>query len=287
MPMPALESPCPLIAVDVGNSRIKLGLFDRAASAALLPEPQELLELPLSHRTGRFDSKPFQAWCDRHLSAAADWYVGSVRSGAAEQFAAAVAQAAKSARCDWHPRHLTNRDLPVEIQVEAPERIGIDRLLAALAANAIKSHNRAAIVVDLGTAITVDLVTEAGAFAGGAILPGLAMAARALHEQTDRLPLVDVDKWDPLPPPVGKATEPAIQAGLFWGTVGAIRELVDRLSTGLAEPPQLLVSGGASAAVLGQLHSTARLEIRHLPHLVLSGIALLDRCEQTSSRTVR
>ncbi len=65
--------------------------------------------------------------------------------------------------------------------------------MAALAANRLRQADRAAIVIDLGTAIKVDVVTSDGAFAGGAILPGLEMSARALDEQTDALPRVAVD----------------------------------------------------------------------------------------------
>ena len=84
-------------------------------------------------------------------------------------------------------------------------------------------------IVDVGTAITVDLVSADGAFLGGSILPGIQMAARALHHFTDLLPLVNVSDLSTPPPPLGTSTESAMQAGLFWGAVGAIRQLIDQL----------------------------------------------------------
>ncbi len=99
----------------------------------------------------------------------------------------------------------------------------------------------------MGTAITVDLVSADGAFLGGAILPGIAMSARALHEFTDLLPLVDLAELAAPPPALGTETEAALRAGLFWGAVGGVRELMGQLAG--PERPQVILTGGASAAV--------------------------------------
>jgi type III pantothenate kinase len=147
--------------------------------------------------------------------------------------------------------------------------------MAAFAANRLRRADRAAIVVDLGTAIKVDVVTREGAFAGGAILPGLAMSARALDEQTDALPRIAVDRWQSPPQALGKSTEPAIEAGLFWGAVGAIRELVEQYANEFGPSPDLFASGGASQLVAGVLSQRNGLQVVHVPHLVLGGIALL------------
>lgn len=274
--MHAHKHPPTLIAVDIGNSRIKLGQFDRAETTAL-PEPHDVLELPLLNRSGKFDVSPLAAWCSKQIADASEWLVGGVHQGAVEHFTTAVAHTTAESGHDSTLSRLTYRDLPMKIDVVAPERLGIDRLLSAYAAEAVKPRDRAAIVLDLGTAITADLITEAGTFAGGAILPGLAMSARALHEQTDALPLVTVEHWNPPPPPIGRSTEAAIESGLLWGTVGAIRELVERLAADLSQPPLVLVSGGAAALLVDQLGRAGGSEVRHLPHLVLSGIALLGR----------
>ena len=125
-------------------------------------------------------------------------------------------------------------DLPLEVKLPRPDMVGVDRLLDALAANALRQPGRPAVVVDVGTAVTVDLVSAAGAFLGGAILPGIAMSARALHEFTDLLPLVDFSELAAPPPALGTETEAAMRSGLFWGAVGGVRELIGQLAGGAA-----------------------------------------------------
>ena len=137
-----------------------------------------------------------------------------------------------------------------------------------MAVNRLRDAGRPAVIVDVGTAITVDLVSADGAFLGGAILPGIAMSARALHEFTDLLPLVDVSELAAPPPALGTATVAAIRAGLFWGAVGGLRELIGQLAG--AERPEVILTGGASPAVAELLGQSARL----VPHLTLAGIAL-------------
>ena len=91
-------------------------------------------------------------------------------------------------------RVLTAADLPIAVGLEHPERVGLDRLAAAAAVNRLRSPDRGAIIVDTGSAVTVDLVSADGIFCGGAILPGIDMSARALHEFTDLLPLVSLNE---------------------------------------------------------------------------------------------
>ncbi len=148
--------------------------------------------------------------------------------------------------------------------------VGVDRLLDAVAANRLRQPHRPAVVIDVGTAITVDLVAADGAFCGGAILPGIGISARALHTFTDLLPLVEMPELSVPPPALGTATMPAIRSGLFWGALGAIRELVAQLTRGLGGDPQIFLTGGGSAAVAQLLGDAAQ----YIPHLTLAGIAI-------------
>jgi type III pantothenate kinase len=285
--MPPHDFAQDLIAVDIGNSRIKLGRFGRVSGSraravvgdepngATLPEPTATLELPLASRTGEFDRQHLAAWCGENSSAGATWLVASVHRAAAEQLIAAARGLKTLATAERSFHLLTYHDVPLAIDVDLPERVGIDRLLGALAANHLRQRDRAAIVVDLGTAINIDLVTAAGAFAGGAILPGLSMSARALEEQTDALPHVAIERWHEPPEPLGKATVPAIESGLFWGTVGAVRQMVGLFSGGLKTPPDIFVSGGNAPLIVEQLKPAGLSSVTHVTHLVLGGIALL------------
>jgi type III pantothenate kinase len=149
--------------------------------------------------------------------------------------------------------------------------VGIDRLLDGVAANRLRDPDRPAVVVDVGSAITVDLVSREGAFLGGAISPGIAMSARALHEFTDLLPLIDMSELTLPPPALGTSTVSAMRSGLFWGAVGAIRQLIECLTADAASEPEVFLSGGAGPAVASLLGKPAR----HVPHLTLGGIALV------------
>ena len=274
-----------LIAVDIGNSRMKIGRFERSAKEAVseterprssgesLPEPTQIFSLPIDNKSGDFDVEKLIAWCRENAAGETLWLEGSVHRAAADRLTAAVASWAKRSELECRIRWLTYRDVSLRIDVDEPGRVGIDRLLGALAADRLREPGRSAIVVDLGSAVTVDLLTADGAFAGGAILPGIAMSARALAEQTDALPQLAIDTLEKRPAALGKSTSAAIEAGLFWGAVGAIRELVAQLSAELAQPPEIFLTGGASPQVAELLGFSQ--SVRHVPHLVLSGIAMM------------
>jgi len=139
------------------------------------------------------------------------------------------------------------RDLPVPIntKVREPEKVGTDRLLAALAARELRGAP--CIIVSAGTAITVDLVDPQGCFAGGAIAPGFHLSARALHEETAMLPLVE-----PARPvePAGRDTAEAVQSGVYWSCAGGVVALVERFkeSPGCGGAP--VVCTGSDASIL-------------------------------------
>jgi type III pantothenate kinase len=253
----------PLVAVDIGNSSIKLGLFEAYCDAAGLPEPARIARLA----TSAWENDLVE-WIGMLPAGACQWRVASVVRNAPVEITALVA--ARRPRDTM--RELKAGDLPLEVRLVAPERVGIDRLLAAVGANRAREADRAAIIVDLGSAITVDLVAVDGAFLGGAILPGVAIAARALHEQTDGLPLEGAPSFDAPPAPLGASTRDALQSGLCWGAVGAVRELVARLSTGFDQPPEVLVTGGDAAGFAELLGGGTRC----IPSLVLAGIVLAE-----------
>lgn len=256
----------PLVAVDVGNARIKLGLFP-ATNDAAVPEP--LRTLPLVGESPAFDQiGPWLAESSCACEAAVyEWRIASVHRPAASRL------------IDWLREHrptesvtlLCSDDLPLEVRLPRPDMVGIDRLVDAVAVNRLRPAGSPAVIVDVGTAITVDLVSADGAFLGGAILPGIAMSARALHEFTDLLPLVHTSELSVPPSALGVATAPAIESGLFWGTVGAIRELVRQLERETShERTAVFLTGGAGAAVAPLLGA----EAQYVPHLTLAGIAL-------------
>lgn len=167
--------------------------------------------------------------------------------------------------------------IPVTADVDYPSKVGIDRLLNAYAAQFLIAPNQAAIIVDSGTATTVDLVTPGPVFRGGSILPGLRLSARALHDYTARLPLVDVDEsLAQLPTVPGRNTEHAIMAGLFLGQLGAVREIVSGLQDAVRElapqcgQPRLIISGGGGRQLTSHLPDAL-----YADSLALHGLAWL------------
>ncbi len=259
----------PLIAVDIGNGFVKLGTFAPQPDAGL-PEPKVVARLNSREGLDKLtEALPAEQGC---------WFVASVHRAAQERLAAWV----EAKRPDDAYRRIDHNDVPMPIKVESPERVGIDRLVAAVAANRLRAADRPAIVIDAGSALTVDVVSAHGEFLGGAILPGLTMQAKALATQTDLLPLVNVTDEAKEATVVGRTTEEAIRSGIVWGTLGAVRELVARISHELQADPQLFISGGGAA----QLRELSTNNVTLVSHLVLAGIAITARhCETGHTST--
>ena len=181
-----------LIAADVGNARIKLGLF-ATPCAATFPEPLRVLILSAEQP----ELERIEPWLADQRRGELAWWIASVN------------RPADARLTDWLRKGrplepvtlLSAKKLPLEVRLPEPERVGIDRLVDAVAANRLRRPDCAAVIVDAGTAITVDALSPEGAFLGGAILPGMAMSAQALHEYTDCLPLVDPSQLRAPPPP--------------------------------------------------------------------------------------
>ncbi|GMU80866.1 MAG: hypothetical protein AMXMBFR47_07370 [Planctomycetota bacterium] len=158
--------------------------------------------------------------------------------------------------------------LPMEVDLLNPEEVGVDRVCSAAAA--FERLKTACAVATFGTAITVDCVSEDGHFLGGAILPGLRMSCRALHEFTARLPLVTPGLPDDV---IGRSTQDAILNGVIHGAIGAVRELVERYATSLKRWPTLVMTGGDAALLMPHVDFVDAV----VPDLGLIGAALAYR----------
>lgn len=154
---------------------------------------------------------------------------------------------------------------PIEIEnrYENPQEVGMDRL--ANAVGGIKALGPPVIIVDFGTAITLDLVDKNGAYAGGVILPGMEISAEALFKRTSKLPRVSL-----LPPPnaLGKTTITSIQSGLFWGTLGSVESLIRRLWKEIGCDTRVIVTGGGAAELIPEMPYVDLFD----PYLTLRGL---------------
>ncbi|MBX5467014.1 MAG: type III pantothenate kinase [Firmicutes bacterium] len=161
---------------------------------------------------------------------------------------------------------------PIEIQPPGygmavdyvpPDSLGADRFVNALAA--WHKVQAAVVVVDVGTTATVDAVSWEGRFLGGAIAPGPHFLAQALAQGTAKLPLVAPTIPDLA---LGRNTAAAVSVGVGHGFVGMVRELVTRTWKALGEEAPVVLTGGWSQRLLPWLHFPARLE----PKLTLDGL---------------
>jgi len=155
------------------------------------------------------------------------------------------------------------RPLPIEIRVVRPEQVGHDRLANAAAAHA--RAGRAAIVADVGTAITVDAVDGAGAFLGGTIGPGPRAALEGLRAAAPHLP----DPGDLEPDGVlGQTTREAMAAALRYGFAGTLDRIFEEMSEALGGGPALFLTGGGAEGLAG----VVRVDVELVPHLTLEGV---------------
>ncbi len=155
--------------------------------------------------------------------------------------------------------------VPLKVKIDKPESVGTDRLCCAAAGYLIEGG--ACAIADLGTAITVDCVNSEGHFIGGAILPGLALQAGALAEQTALLPRIAVERP---PSPLGQDTEQAIRSGIFYGSIGAIKGLVESYASILGHWPVLFLTGSDAPLIEESLEIADKV----VPHLCLRGVVL-------------
>ena len=138
-------------------------------------------------------------------------------------------------------------DLGIEILMDRPEQVGADRLVNAVAAH--DRYREPVIVVDFGTATTFDIVDARGNYAGGVIAPGINLSLEALYRAASKLPRVEIRRTEKI---IGKATIPAMQSGIFWGYVGLIEGLIQRIRAELGEPTMPVIATGGLAPMFAE-----------------------------------
>ncbi|MFO0981611.1 MAG: type III pantothenate kinase [Planctomycetota bacterium] len=232
----------PVLLLDVGNTRVHLALSAPNLWRRLDVAHQQLQRFP--ERVGEWllGARP------------AVIAISSVHDDAARSILAALPQA--SAQVVSFRSHA---DLPLAaMHVRSPHTVGMDRLMNVLGARV--QAPGAHVVLDFGTALTLSVLDASDGFLGGAIAPGRALMARALHQGTAALPEVDATADCP-PAPIGKDTRAAIAAGLWHGLIGAARELI---RGALAQPglaaATVWATGGDAERVAPALAEVTRID---------------------------
>jgi type III pantothenate kinase len=242
-----------LLTLSVGNSRLSLGVF---AAGALV----HTARIPHDHRAD-WPGKIKDAWSRIESKENAAIAGASVNPSILEPLEHAVAEATNH-KIEWIGRDL---DVPIKVTTDNPTETGVDRILNIAAAYEQMGHS--CVVVDAGTAITVDCCNDAGEFLGGAISPGLNLMLDSLHTGTAKLPRIQFHNPKDI---FGKSTEDAINSGVYHGIRGMVKELVENYATELGHWPDLIATGGDAEKLFKDwdlIHAIA-------PDLTLYGIAL-------------
>jgi type III pantothenate kinase len=161
-------------------------------------------------------------------------------------------------------------DTGMPVRYDAPDEVGADRLVNGIAAfeRYGRPSARPVIVVDFGTATTFDAISERGEYLGGAICPGVSISADALFQRAARLPRVEVRKPASV---IGRTTIASMQAGLFWGYVDLVEGLVRRMRRELGEGAACVATGGLAEIIAPETSLIEAVD----PDLTLLGLRLV------------
>ena len=249
-----------IIAIDIGNTNIGVGLF-------LGDEEKSIESIPGKSRA-KLTERLKSAW--EQIPAAQSSIEGKrdgviVVSSVKPAWTKLVEEIVKDELGEIPLIIGKDIPLPITCWIDEPDKVGTDRVVAAAAAYDVVGD--AVIVVDCGTAVTIDLVDERGVFKGGVICPGFEISAKALKDNTAQLPKVEISKPAG---PYGRNTTEAINCGIYYSAVGAIQEIIRRYAEELGKWPQTVITGSAAKVIADDCSFIDN----YVPHLVVNGIVL-------------
>ncbi len=250
-----------LLAVDVGNTQTHVGVFRR----------DELVHEWRAATEPRRTADELALMFGEFLSLAGLSFSREITAVAIASVVPRVTQELRTMTLDYfgfsglvvEPGVKTG----IAVKIDNPREAGADRI-----ANSVAAHemfpDEAVIVVDFGTAINFDVVTQAGEYVGGALAPGLDSSASALFSSTARLPRVEL-----VPPlgAIGRNTEAAVQSGVVFGAAGLVDGLVERIVKELETDARVVATGGLAQMVVNHCYRVEHVE----PNLTLIGLRLI------------
>lgn len=250
-----------LLALDIGNSAVKAGLFEDDELIRVTSVDPPASSWPPASRHWR---EALAAFLD---DSTVDWIgLVSVVPPRTESVTTAVRSLTEGPVTSVH----LDMPLPFTLNYETPDTLGMDRLAAAAAGwvGYGRESPQSVLVVDAGTAVNYEVIHRDGIYQGGAIAAGPALTREALRAGTAQLPTVPLTFPEQ---PVGQSTRTALQTGLMGGLVDSVRGMRGRLAQPLPDSPRLVLTGGWSRLLADHLDA----EVQHAPHLVLRGVRLL------------
>jgi len=252
-----------IIAVDIGNTNITIGLF-------LKGKEEFIKSIPGKSRAKLTDCLK-SAWGKIPVAKSSKEkkrngviVVSSVKSVWTETIRKIVKDSL------GEKIYIIGEDIPfpMDLSVKEPGKIGTDRVVSAAAAYAVTE--KAVVVADFGTAVTIDLVDDRGVFVGGVIFPGFEISAQALKQNTAQLPKVKVTKPKL---PFGQNTTEAINCGLYYSAVSTLQEIIRRYAEKIGIWPETVITGAAAELVKDDCDFIDS----YVPNLVVKGIVLAYR----------
>jgi pantothenate kinase, type III len=215
-----------ILAIDIGNSSVKFGLFERERLISRFSVP--------TVRTQNAD-EIYALIRNENLQEVSAIIISSVVPELRQSF---EILGEKFLRAETV--FLNNGfDFGLKILYNPPEKLGVDRICAAYAAT--EKYGAPVIVCDFGTATTIDAVNAKREFSGGIITPGIQTLSDALFLRASQLPHVEIKKPETV---FGKSTVECIQAGVFFGYIGLTEGILRRMLAELGEKPQIVATGG-------------------------------------------
>jgi len=248
-----------LYTIDIGNTNITIGVYDgdeRTASWRIATNHERM---PDEYGIQMLDFLVHAGYTKEDLH-------GVALASVVPPLTSAISQACK--------RYLGMNPFVVDAGIKTgvrilyddPRSVGADRIVDAAAVQ--KLYGGPACVVDFGTATTFDAISRDGDYMGGAISPGIGIAAKALFQRTAKLPRVDLKR----PPAViGRNTVHAMQSGLLYGYVGLVEGLVARFREELGPEMKVIGTGGLAVLIASE---TDNIDIL-APWLTLDGLRIL------------
>jgi type III pantothenate kinase len=224
-----------LLAVDIGNSFAKFGIFDGTT----------LLEKFTIPSIRNADASFFQ----NELAPRLHFLDSAVISSVVPEFDEPLSKFLNATFDIEAIRVDSTFDLGLTICYEPSTAVGIDRIVAASAA---LKYGTPVIICDLGTATTIDAVDSDKNYLGGTIAPGMNTMASSLREKTSKLPQISIDRTENI---IGNTTELSIRSGVFWGYVGLVEGLIARIRTEVTGSPKVIATGGFAEIIAAETRS--------------------------------
>lgn len=248
-----------LLAIDIGNTNVKLGIFDGdklkatwnlATGIHRTPDEYGGVVLNLMERKKVLPSK----------------VTGVVLCGVVPPLLPTFVELCK--------KYLNTEPLVVEagvktgmrIRLDNPREVGPDRVVNAVAAQNL--YGKPLIIIDLGTATTFDVVSKEGDYLGGAIAPGIVIATEALYTRTAALPRIGLSRPKQV---IGKNTISAMQSGIIFGYIGLIEGMIKRIEQELGSKAKVIATGGQAYFLAEEIPAIDVIN----PDLTLIGLRLI------------